>query len=160
MVISVDFDGTCVTHEFPKTGKNIGAEVVLKTLDSIGHKIICTSMRSSEQKDSFGIDTIKEIKKWFKTNSINLYDINNNPEQEKWSKSRKIYANIYIDDQFLGCPLKIDLNFSKRAFVDWFGVSIYLLRMGIINNSQFNDIEKELKLKYPTFYNQNIAGNE
>lgn len=25
MTIAVDFDGTCVTHDFPKVGKNIGA---------------------------------------------------------------------------------------------------------------------------------------
>lgn len=32
MVIAVDFDGTCVTHEFPKVGKDIGAVPVLKEL--------------------------------------------------------------------------------------------------------------------------------
>lgn len=25
MIIAIDFDGTCVTHEFPKIGKDIGA---------------------------------------------------------------------------------------------------------------------------------------
>jgi len=25
MEICIDFDGTCVTHEFPKVGKDIGA---------------------------------------------------------------------------------------------------------------------------------------
>ena len=25
MIIAVDFDGTCVTHEYPNVGKNIGA---------------------------------------------------------------------------------------------------------------------------------------
>ena len=32
MEICVDFDGTCVTHEFPKVGKDIGAVPVLKKL--------------------------------------------------------------------------------------------------------------------------------
>lgn len=32
MVIAVDFDGTCVTHEFPKIGKDIGAIPVLRKL--------------------------------------------------------------------------------------------------------------------------------
>lgn len=32
MVIAVDFDGTCVTHEFPKIGKDIGAIPVLREL--------------------------------------------------------------------------------------------------------------------------------
>lgn len=29
MIIAVDFDGTCVTHEFPKVGEEIGAAPVL-----------------------------------------------------------------------------------------------------------------------------------
>ena len=32
MIIAVDFDVTCVTHEFPKVGKDIGAVPVLKEL--------------------------------------------------------------------------------------------------------------------------------
>lgn len=40
MIIAVDFDGTCVTHEFPRVGKEIGAAEVLKELTDKGHKII------------------------------------------------------------------------------------------------------------------------
>lgn len=29
MIIAVDFDGTCVTHEFPKVGKDIGAVTLI-----------------------------------------------------------------------------------------------------------------------------------
>lgn len=32
MIIAVDFDGTCVSHEYPNIGKNIGAALVLKAL--------------------------------------------------------------------------------------------------------------------------------
>ena len=32
MDIAIDFDGTCVTHEFPLVGKDIGAAPVLKAL--------------------------------------------------------------------------------------------------------------------------------
>ena len=46
MIIAVDFDGTCVTHDFPKVGKNIGAEIVLKKFTDKGHKIILYTMRS------------------------------------------------------------------------------------------------------------------
>lgn len=38
MDICIDFDGTCVTHEFPKVGKNIGAEIVLKELVGNGQR--------------------------------------------------------------------------------------------------------------------------
>lgn len=46
MVIAVDFDGTCVTHEFPKIGKDIGAIPVLRKLVEKGHQIILYTMRS------------------------------------------------------------------------------------------------------------------
>jgi hypothetical protein len=152
MVVSVDFDGTCVTHEYPETGKNIGAEVVLKKLTDKGHRIICLSMRSKEQTNSSGIDTITAIKKWYNKNGVQLYDINNNPEQESWSKSRKVYANIYIDDQFLGCPLMFDKEYSRRPFVNWKDVSTHLYKYGLINNDERREIEEELKTKYPKLY--------
>lgn len=46
MVIAVDFDGTCVTHEFPKIGKDIGAIPVLRKLVEKEHQIILYTMRS------------------------------------------------------------------------------------------------------------------
>ena len=54
MVIAVDFDGTCVTHEFPKVGKDIGAVPVLKKLVEKGHQIILHTMRSHPDKDNQG----------------------------------------------------------------------------------------------------------
>jgi hypothetical protein len=70
MLISVDFDGTCVTHEFPRKGKDIGAEIVLRALSDAGHHIICMSMRSGSNKDKYGIDTVKEAKEWFAENDF------------------------------------------------------------------------------------------
>ena len=32
MIIAIDFDGTCVTHDFPRVGSDIGAIPVLKNL--------------------------------------------------------------------------------------------------------------------------------
>lgn len=46
MIIGIDFDGTCVTHEFPDVGKDIGATPVLKELTDKGHKLILFTMRS------------------------------------------------------------------------------------------------------------------
>lgn len=48
MVITVDFDGTCVTHEFPKVGHDIGAVPVLKQLVEKGHHIILRTMRCDD----------------------------------------------------------------------------------------------------------------
>lgn len=40
MKIAIDFDGTCVYHEFPKVGGDIGAVPVLKRLVEEGHQLV------------------------------------------------------------------------------------------------------------------------
>jgi len=50
MDICIDFDGTCVSHEFPLIGKDIGAIPVLKELVEAGHKLILFTMRSDRKK--------------------------------------------------------------------------------------------------------------
>ena len=39
MIIAIDFDGTCVYHDYPYVGKDIGAVPVLKELVAAGHKL-------------------------------------------------------------------------------------------------------------------------
>lgn len=118
MIIGIDFDGTCVTHDYPRIGKDIGAVYVLKRLVNSGHKLILNTMRS-------GVE-LQEAVNWFKENGIELYGANENPTQKSWTNSPKVYAHLYIDDAALGCPLKMDLNLSNRPFVDW-EVVAYLL---------------------------------
>lgn len=104
-VIGIDFDGTCVENKFPEVGDEIPNCVnVLKKCLQKDNKLILITMRSEKKL----IDAIK----WFKDRKIELWGINNNPTQKKWTTSRKIYANIYIDDLNLGCPL-------KNKCVDW-----------------------------------------
>lgn len=127
MVIAVDFDGTCVTHEFPKVGKDIGAVPVLKKLVEKGHHIILCTMRSHPDKDNQGKtlsgeiisnDTLQDAIDWFKENDIPLLGVNENPGQKQWTSSPKIFAHLYIDDAALGCPL-IQTQLSDRPYVDW-----------------------------------------
>lgn len=127
MDICIDFDGTCVTHEFPNVGKDIGAISVLKKLIERGHKLILFTMRS-DIKEVISIDPsihqkggtyLTDAINWFKDNGINLYAINTNPSQKEWTTSPKAYAQLYIDDAALGCPLMTDLDISDKPFVDW-----------------------------------------
>lgn len=110
MTIGIDFDGTLVSWNFPLVGKDIGAAKVCRDLVKKGVKIILYTMRNKEFLD----DAVK----WCKDNEIKLYGVNENPSQT-WSDSRKVHADIYIDDQALGCPLKEDKSISDRPFVDW-----------------------------------------
>ena len=123
MFIAVDFDGTCVTHEYPEVGKDIGAAPVLRKLVDAGHKIILNTMRSGKE--------LEDAEHWFKLNNIHLFGSNINPTQKSWTDSPKVYANLYIDDAALGCPLIIDRNFSNRPYVDWEAIDVYLKSMGL-----------------------------
>ncbi len=124
MYIAIDFDGTCVTHDYPRIGKDIGATEVLKRLIKSGHKLILNTMRSGKE--------LQDAIDWFKENDIELYGANKNPSQKSWTNSPKVYAHMYIDDAALGCPLKMDLNLSNRPFVDWGVVSTLLKDHAII----------------------------
>lgn len=115
--IAVDFDGTCVTHEYPKVGKDIGAVPVLKKLTDSGHKIILNTMRSGKE--------LAAAIKWFIDNDIPLFGANENPTQKSWTTSPKVYADLYIDDAALGCPLKRDPYISDRSYVDWNEIEKY-----------------------------------
>lgn len=132
MIIAVDFDGTCVTHEFPKIGKDIGAEKVLKQLVRNGHKLILYTMRSHDDRgNTFTRDVLQDAINWFKQRDIPLYGVNENPDQHTWTTSPKPYAHIYIDDAALGVPLKFD-ELSNKSYVNWELVEEFLKNMKII----------------------------
>lgn len=120
MIIAIDFDGTCVTHEYPDVGKDIGAIPVLKQLVFYGHKLILWTMRDSI--------ALNDAVAWFKQNDIPLYGTQRNPTQDNWTKSPKAYAQLYIDDAALGCPLIYPGD--ERPYVDWIAVSEYLRQHG------------------------------
>lgn len=128
MIIGIDFDGTCVSHEFPYVGKDIGSVPVLKKLVDSGHRLILWTMRSNNHKGNFLQDAVI----WFSENEIPLYGIQINPTQSSWTSSPKAYCEMYIDDAALGCPLKYDSNISSRDFVDWGRVEIMLKEKNII----------------------------
>lgn len=110
MIIGIDFDGTCVKHAYPNIGDDIGAVPVLKEFIRQGHKLILISMRSGELLDN--------AVQWLKERGIELYGVNHNPDQDSWTKSPKIYAQLYIDDAGLGCPTNFDQR-TGRTYVDW-----------------------------------------
>lgn len=139
MIIAIDFDGTCVVHEYPYVGDDVpGAVDVLKELVAAGHQLVLFTMRHDKGlEDAVG---------WFKQNDIPLWGINTNPEQRSWTGSPKAYAHIYIDDAALGCPLT---NFTEeqlfgriarwdkigsqgRDFVDWVKVRQLLFEKGAL----------------------------
>ena len=144
MIIAVDFDGTCVKHEFPLVGKDIGAAPVLKRLVAMGHQLILWTMRSDIEEvisDDPEIHKVAEnyltdAQDWFIRNEIPLWGINTNPDQWKWTTSPKVYAHKYIDDAAHGCPLihpepKL-IHLYQRPYVDWIELEKQLEQEGVL----------------------------
>jgi hypothetical protein len=139
-IIAIDFDGTVVTHEFPNIGKDINAQHTLKRIVANGHRIILFTMRSDvefpvsddDAIHSSGGTYLTNAVNWFKENGIELWGINENPEQKSWTHSPKPYAHLYIDDAALGIPLLDRPDISDRPFVDWVRVARMLEYMKII----------------------------
>lgn len=123
-VIAIDFDGTVVTHEYPNIGEDAGATEVLKELVRNRNKLILYTMRSEKLLDA--------AKSWFAERKIPLFAVNANPEQSRWTESPKIYADLYIDDCNLGCPIKI-VDGCSRPVADWVKIREQLVRDGYLD---------------------------
>jgi hypothetical protein len=122
MKIAIDFDGTVVTHEYPIVGRDIGAIPILKKLLKERHELFLWTMRDG--------DTLLDAVNWFLGNGIQLTGINTNRNQSVWTKSPKLYAELYIDDAGLGTPLIFPM--IGRPYVDWEKVEILLEAYGLL----------------------------
>lgn len=98
MIIAVDFDGTIVTHEYPKIGKPIPFAIdTLKKLQSEGHhQLILWSVREG--------DLLQEAVDYCASRGLEFYAVNSNYPEEKPEErtNRKVVADLYIDDRNLG----------------------------------------------------------
>ena len=130
MVIGIDFDGTCVTHEYPEIGESIGAEKVLRDLVKNGHQLVLCTMRGHMAYE--GRDLLQEAVDWFEKNGIKLFGVNRTPLQDTWTDSPKPYAQMYIDDAALGCPI-IESDISDYPYVDWKKLDGIFRSTGIIS---------------------------
>ena len=161
--IVLDFDGTVVKHRYPAVGEDVGAVPVLRKLVKNGHRLLLSTMRSS---NSEGVDTLQPALDWFKERDIPLFGVNENPSQKTWTSSSKVYGNIYIDDAALGAPLKTD-DSDAPPFIDWGVAAIHLFYHGclterdIIGLVQEGVIGKELvkvKQQIKAQFNSSVDG--
>ncbi len=100
MIIAVDFDGTIVKHKYPALGKEMPYAIkTLKLLQEKGHRLILWTYRSGKE--------LEEAVKFCEKRGLTFYAVNNDFEGEEFDNtySRKIYADMYIDDRnILGLP--------------------------------------------------------
>jgi hydroxymethylpyrimidine pyrophosphatase-like HAD family hydrolase len=95
--IAVDFDGTIVDHQFPAIGKEkLFAFQTLRELEKLGARLILWTFRTGKELD--------EAVEYCRKNGIEFYAVNKNYPEEIFDEtvSRKIDADIYIDDKNIG----------------------------------------------------------
>jgi len=123
LTIAVDFDGTIVTHEYPKIGKERTFAIeTLKQLIQDGHRLILWTVREGQYLD----DAVN----WCRERGVEFYAINRDYPEEEPEKnnhfSRKLKVDMWIDDRNIG------------GIPDW--GTIYRM---INNNLTWDDIIRE-----------------
>lgn len=97
LTIAVDFDGTIVENRYPKIGKPILFAIeTLKKLHEEGHQIILWTYRTGPE--------LQEAVDFCRKKGIILYAVNKSYPEEEYdnSLSRKIQADVFIDDRNIG----------------------------------------------------------
>lgn len=97
LIIAIDFDGTIVEHRYPFIGKiRPFAFETMEALRIEGHRLILWSHRTGPK--------LEEAVKFCQNHGIEFYAVNKNYPEEVWDEkeSRKILADIYIDDRNVG----------------------------------------------------------
>lgn len=133
MKIAVDFDGTIVEHRYPDIGKEkLFAFQTLKALQDQHHELILWTFRTGK--------TLEEAVEFCRQNGIEFYAVNRSyPEEvfDEASVSRKIHADVFIDDLNLG------------GFPGWGEVWRML---NPLENLSYEEEIKLLRSRKPTFF--------
>ena len=124
LLIAVDFDGCIVYHRFPEIGDLCpGACHVLRKLENAGHRIILWTCRTNHDLRA-AVRIVEYL-------GIRLHGWNSNRLEDEYPGSPKVYADIYIDDKGLGCPL-VHPEDGTPPYVDWPVVENILIERGVI----------------------------
>lgn len=91
-IVAVDFDGTLsLDSQYPNIGRfNTHLYEALMKLRGIGWSIVLWTCREGKE--------LKEAVEWCKMNGLEFDAINENPSHVPF-KSRKVVADMYIDDR-------------------------------------------------------------
>lgn len=136
--IAVDFDGTIVTHEYPKIGTELPfATETLKMLIKDHHKLILWSVREGKLLD--------EAVEWCRERGVEFWAVNKDYPEESLENnnhfSRKLKADWFIDDRGIG------------GLPDW--GEIYQI---ITNHTSYRRILKQKFEKSRRLLRRNIGG--
>jgi hypothetical protein len=115
MKIAVDFDGTIVEHKYPEIGEEFLFSIeTIKELQRQQHMIILWTFRSGKYLD--------EAVEYCRKRGLEFYAVNKNYPEEVFeeNQSRKINADLFIDDRnlggFPGWNVVLEMVQSGKAF--------------------------------------------
>jgi len=135
MIIAVDFDGTIVTHEYPKIGKELPFAIdTLKRLQQKPeYQLILWTVREGRE--------LEEAIEYCRARGLEFYAVNSNyPEEEpEHEEPRKIKADLFIDDRNLG------------GLPDW-GIIYRMIVTGKSLEPISNEIQSEYQLPKKGFF--------
>lgn len=135
--LAIDFDGTLVENEFPNIGAPCeGAVEFLKEMTDHGWKLILETLRTG--------DDLQRAVLYCNQNNIDLWGINENPDQSDWNDAKKVHATLKIDDRNVGIPLKIGSN--NKPCVDWAKVRDLFVSWEVLPN-ETTDGTKTFEIK-------------
>jgi hydroxymethylpyrimidine pyrophosphatase-like HAD family hydrolase len=100
LIIAVDFDGTIVEDAYPDIGKpTIFAFETLKRFKEDGQRLILWTYRYGTR--------LEEAVSFCRQNGVEFYAVNSSFPEEVFddTKSRKIHADLFIDDRNVGGAL-------------------------------------------------------
>jgi hypothetical protein len=136
MIIAVDFDGTIVTHEYPKIGKELPFAIdTLKRLQqSPEYRLILWTVREGALLD--------EAVEYCRSRGVEFYAVNSNyPEETSdHQEPRKLTADLFLDDRNLG------------GLPDW-GVIYRMITTGKHLEPITNEIQSEYQFPKKGFLN-------
>ena len=135
MIIAVDFDGTIVTHEYPKIGKEIpfAIETLKRLQEKPDYQLIMWSVREGS--------LLKEAVEYCRSRGLEFYAVNSNyPEESaEHEEPRKLQADLFIDDRNLG------------GLPDW-GIIYRMIVSGKFLEPISNEIQSEYQLPKKGFF--------
>lgn len=98
LTVAVDFDGTIVTHEYPKIGKDIpfAIDTLIRLQKDFHVCLLLWTVREGVELD--------EAVAYCRTRGLEFNAINNNYYEEKKEDNmpRKLKADVFIDDRNIG----------------------------------------------------------
>ena len=120
-IVAVDFDGTLsLDSQYPNIGRfNTHLYEALMKLKGIGWSIVLWTCREGKE--------LKEAVEWCKMNGLEFDAINENPSHVPF-KSRKVVADMYIDDR---------AYMPTTAFYKFIGNTVFM------HNYQYSTTKKE-----------------